>query len=112
MKSGDDRRGQDPGEEVIQLNHPGLETSATSIPASSTRRHWLRIRLHPGFDAIEVFNGKRVVEAEEVLRDWFNLLNADTLYRHRKLDSHNLVWKGRIRGTFSSAGRSFTGNRK
>ena len=44
------------------------------------------------FDAIEVFNGKRVVEAEEVLRDWFNLLNAGyTLTATGNSDSHKLV---------------------
>ncbi|PYV11289.1 MAG: hypothetical protein DMG07_19590, partial [Acidobacteria bacterium] len=82
------------GDEVTQLNHP----RAGNIGYFTTSRFDSAALRSPDpnftldFDAIEVFNGKRVPEAQEVLRDWFNLLNAG--YRFTATgnsDSHKLV---------------------
>ena len=109
---------KDPGEEVIQLNHPragNIGYFHTSKFDSTTLKAQDR-DFTLDFDAIEVFNGKRVVEAEEVLRDWFNLLNAGyTFTATGNSDSHKSGFgRGRISEElcFLRPGRSFTGNRK
>jgi hypothetical protein len=85
---------KDPGEEIVQLNHP----RAGSIGYFHTSKFDSATLKSPvsdftlDFDAIEVFNGKRVIEAEEVLHDWFNLLNAGyTFTATGNSDSHKLV---------------------
>jgi len=85
---------KDPGEEVVQLNHPRAGNigyfTAAKFDSAALRSPDPSFTLD--FDAIEVFNGKRVTEAQEVLRDWFNLLNAG--YRFAATgnsDSHKLV---------------------
>lgn len=85
---------KDPGEEVVQINHPragNIGYFTTSKFESATLRS-PDPNFTLDFDAIEVFNGKRVTEAEEVMRDWFDLLNAG--YRMAATgnsDSHKLV---------------------
>jgi hypothetical protein len=83
-----------PGDEIVQLNHPRAGNigyfSTSKFDSAAVRSPSPDFTLD--FDAIEVFNGKRVREADQVLRDWYNLLNAG--YRFTATgnsDSHKLV---------------------
>jgi hypothetical protein len=66
-----------PGEQVVQINHPRSgdigyfnQVYMNAKDATTTHLNWC-----DRFTAIEVFNGKRVEEVDETMRDWFHLLN-------------------------------------
>lgn len=84
----------DPGDEVVQLNHPRVG----EIGYFNTGKFDAATMTSPDpdftldFDAIEVFNGKYVREAAEMLREWFQLLNAGRRFAATgNSDSHKLV---------------------
>lgn len=72
----------DPGIEVVQVNHP----------RTGTIGYFNLLRLNPktgraedptfsfAFDALEILNGKELFYLEEVLQDWFTLLNRGYRY--------------------------------
>ena len=72
-----------PGERVVQVNHPrgganGYFDLTGFDPAhDAVQRDRIRHPLAqyvPDYDVLEVFNGKRVKMARQVLSDWFDLL--------------------------------------
>ncbi|MBI1745802.1 MAG: PHP domain-containing protein [Acidobacteria bacterium] len=100
---------QNPGEEVIQINHPraGSIGYFDTFKLDTDSGKSADPNYSDKFDAIEVFNGKRIFDAERVLQDWFNLLNRGYVYTATgNSDSHqivgeeagyprNLVWVGK-----------------
>ncbi|MBM4048819.1 MAG: hypothetical protein FJ279_27265 [Planctomycetes bacterium] len=65
------------GDKVLQVNHPRAgklgyfdQLKLSPETATSPDKDFVL-----GFDAIEVFNGKKVSDAQRVLKDWYNFLN-------------------------------------
>ncbi len=68
---------RDPKDPVVQVNHPragGLGyfdlSAVNAINGRSADPQW-----SSDFDAVEVFNGKRLYQVGAVLHDWYNMLN-------------------------------------
>jgi hypothetical protein len=63
---------------VVQVNHPRALTNGYfrlgGLPTEPSEPAPAGFEL--GFDAIEVLNGKRIADFDQVLRDWFRLLAA------------------------------------
>ena len=84
----------DPGDEIVQLNHPraGNLGYFTTSQFDSARLSSPDAGFTLDFDAIEVFNGKMLAQAEEAINDWYNLLNAGyRIAATGNSDSHVLV---------------------
>ncbi|RMG17973.1 MAG: hypothetical protein D6729_07825 [Deltaproteobacteria bacterium] len=90
-----------PGERIVQVNHPRAGASGYFDLTGFDPAHGTVIRdriRHPRavydahYDAIEVFNGKRVNTAMQVMRDWFALLDAGQRYTATgNSDTHTLT---------------------
>lgn len=80
-------------ERVLQVNHPRAGDNGyfdrldlSPDDATTTHPNWC-----DRFTALEVFNGKRVDQFEDVLRDWMNLLNLGYTYTATgNSDSHKV----------------------
>jgi hypothetical protein len=80
-------------DQVLQINHPRAgdigyfdRLQVSEEDGTTTHPNWC-----DKFTAIEVFNGKRIQQAEPVLKDWFNFLNLG--YKFTALgnsDSHKV----------------------
>lgn len=85
---------EDPGEEVIQVNHPRNGTIGyfNNFGLDPETGRPSRADYSDEFDAIEVFNGKYVADAQSVLSDWYHLLNRGYRYTATgNSDSHQIV---------------------
>lgn len=85
---------QNSGDEIVQINHPraGSIGYFDTFQLDPVTGRSADPNYSDAFDAIEVFNGKRVADAERVLQDWFNLLNLGYTYTATgNSDSHQIV---------------------
>lgn len=85
----------DPLDKVIQANHPRAGGSGyfDSLHLDETNANRHDVEMDTSFDAIEVLNGKRVDEAEKVMRDWMNFISVGRTYTMTgNSDSHAIVF--------------------
>jgi len=90
-----DLRAAEPLDKVIQVNHPRAEMTgyfdlthfdSTSLKGDET--------LSFDFDVIEVFNGKRIKEAEKVMADWMRLMASGKRFTATgNSDSHQVIYQ-------------------
>lgn len=83
-----------PTHPIVQVNHPrdGRLGYFTQVGLDSLTGAARSDSMDLRFDALEVFNGKRVPAAELVMADWFHLLNRGyTMTATGNSDSHQAV---------------------
>ncbi|RMD96850.1 MAG: hypothetical protein D6812_16315, partial [Deltaproteobacteria bacterium] len=85
---------RDPGEEILQVNHPRAGQIGYFNHFSDALAHPERPagNFSLDFDAIEVINGKRTEEARAVIEDWFRLLDRGMRFTATgNSDTHRIV---------------------